>query len=554
MSVVKPRLPPKPADKLLIKECFGRLKDIGILSEKKSIELCESVNGVLNNETPTITDSMKVLHDLEYIYFNDNALLEEIYKSMSNKNFCFLHEINLVIDTQSIYIFQHMGYKNRKDIEFNPTTYYKEQIINCESDIFAIPIGFSMKLDSTDGGHANMLIVKRIRNPLTRVLQSIEVEHFEPHGARYIYNEIETKKIGDMISKLIHKIFDREGIPIDIFTPEMICPRTNKGLQSMVAESDWSGTCTIFSMWYAFKRLTEPEKDAKVVYAEMFKVFDNKNPIEIIKAITHSFVKLVNIDLGKNKVNRRVLSPMKIEDIKLGRIIKQLEDKTYSSNEINISNKVENIYIIKLLNTLKTNETVRTLTISNNIIDNRSMYKIFDALQYNKTLENLYIPHNSIIFNFPTNRIPDLLNIFINLSLKKLDLSNNKIGDKGLLVLAQVLKVNKSIIAIDLSNNMISDNGVALLEESLKTITSIIVISLRNNNLNWYKMYNTNPRLDIEIDNLIDYQIDPMGINSKKPIIKSKKPLSEFIQDTNFMNKYLKYKNKYLSLQSNLSI
>jgi hypothetical protein len=587
MSVVKPLLPPKPADKLLIKECFERLKDIGILSEKKSIELCESVNGVLNNETPTITDSMKVLHDLEYIYFNDDSLIEEIYKSMSNKNFCFLHEINLFIEESKIFIRQHMGYKNRKGIEFNPTTYYEKQIINCESDIFAIPIGFFMNFNSTDG-HANMLIVKRIRDPITRVLQSIEVEHFEPHGARYRHNETETKKIGDMISILIHALFERERIPINIFTPEMICPRNNEGLQSMVSRSDWSGTCEIFSMWYAFKRLTEPEKDAKVVYEEMFKVFDNKNPIEIIKAITHSFVKLVNIDLDKNMINRRVLSPIKIEDIKLGRIIKQLEDKTYSSNEINISNAVENIYIIKLLNTLKTNETVRTLTISNNIIDNRSMYKIFDALQYNKTLENLYIAGNSITFNLPKIQKPDLLKIFINLSLKKLDLSNNNIGDKGLNVLATVLKVNKSIIDLNLSNNNIGDKGASEIAEALKQTKSIDTIDLSNNNIGYigaskiveslrqnrtlehiilynnHMTYSTLFKLNkelgnqwsrIHIDKLVKppLPIKPSSIQSRlKAKIPSISPSIKY-NKSSYEKKYIKYKIKYHALRDTLT-
>lgn len=587
MSIVKPLLPPKPADKLLIKECIGRLKDIGILSEKKSIELCESVNGVLNNDAPTITDSMKVLHDLEYIYFNDDSLIEEIYKSMSNKNFCFLHEINLFIEESIIFIKQHMGYTNKKANIFNPTTYYEEQIINCESDIFAIPIGFEMNFDSKDG-HANMLIVKRIRDPITKVLQSIEVEHFEPHGARYKHNEIETKKIGDMISRLIHTIFDREGIPIDIFTPEMICPRTNKGLQSMVSRSDWSGTCSIFSMWYAFKRLTEPEKDAKVVYAEMFKVFDKESPIEIIKAITHSFVKLVNIDLGKNKVNRRELNPIKIEDIKLGKIIKQLEDKTYSSNEINISNEVENIYIIKLLNTLKTNDNVRTLTISNNIIDNRSIYKICDALQNNKTLESLYIAGNSITFNLPLTLKPDLLKIFINLSLKKLDLSNNNIGDKGLYVLATVLKVNKSIIDLNLSNNNINDIGAEAIARALQINKSIGILNLSNNNigyigtskiaealiqnrtakhiilLNNHMTYFTLFKLNkefreqlsrIHIDPLIK-PVLPLKSPSIQSILKNKIPSnspSTKYNKSSYEKKYIKYKIKYHALRDTLT-
>jgi hypothetical protein len=535
MSVVKPLLPPKPADKLLIKECFGRLKDIGILSEQKSIELCESVNGVLNNETPTITDSMKVLHDLEYIYFNDPALLEEIYKSMSNKNFCFLHQIFLFIDTQLIYMYQHTGYQTRSMTLFKPAIYYKEQIINCDSDIFAIPIGFKIDLSP----HANMLIVKRIRNPITQVLQSIKVEHFEPHGALFNYNEIKTKKIGDMISILIHTLFEREKIPINIFTPEMICPRPNSALQAMVS-GDWGGTCAIFSMWYAFKRLTEPEKDAKVVYAEMFKVFDKKSPIEIIKAITHSFVKLVNIDLDKNMINRREIHSQKIKEIKLGRIIKQLEDKTYSSNEINISDTVEDELIIKLLNALKTNETVRTLTISDNynvnflekiyelfttnktiitlgLLNNTStdyfktlnMFYLFDALQYNKTIKNLNITHNLITFNFSIKEIHDLSDIFTKLSLKTIDisynlinndhslkyllryntslhilnLSNNEMGDIGTIELANGLNSNTTLLEINLSNNNIGDKGLNVLATVLKVNKSIIDLNLSNNNI-----------------------------------------------------------------------
>ena len=59
----------------------------------KLCELIES-NGAIYTTPLTPAESAKLLNDMVHLYFNDNSVVEEIYKSMRSKDLCFLSQIS----------------------------------------------------------------------------------------------------------------------------------------------------------------------------------------------------------------------------------------------------------------------------------------------------------------------------------------------------------------------------------------------------------------------------------------------------------------------------
>jgi len=65
--------------------------------------------------------------------------------------------------------------------------------------------------------------------------------------------------------------------------------------------------------------------------------------------------------------------------------------------------------------------------------------------------------------------------------LKVLNLSNNKIGDRGIEILFSGLSHRNSLSLIDLSHNEISDQGLLSITENLKVNTTLQILSLQAN-------------------------------------------------------------------------
>jgi hypothetical protein len=114
---------------------------------------------------------------------------------------------------------------------------YNSQIANCTSNIIAIPVNFLF----LNSAHANMLIINRSNKT---------IEHFEPHGV-FLKNMEKQEAINKEIDKLILLLF---GDEYAIVHPNDTCPKIQDIVSSVSKE--WGGTCAIFSMVYAIKRLT----------------------------------------------------------------------------------------------------------------------------------------------------------------------------------------------------------------------------------------------------------------------------------------------------------
>lgn len=122
-------------------------------------------------------------------------------------------------------------------------------------------------------------------------------------------------------------------------------------------------------------------------------------------------------------------------------------NKTLTDLELS-GNKISYIGIEFLAEVLKTNNTLKVLNLSGNDIDNQGMDSLANALSYNKTLTCLKVG------------------------------GNNKISDKGIKFLAEVLKTNNTLREMDLSTNNFGIEGVKYLADMLEHNNTLRKVSL----------------------------------------------------------------------------
>jgi len=213
-----------------------------------------------------------------HTYFNDNNLLRAIYQEMAKDyGFCFLHGIIIIGNISNFNFFVLSG---NKYVPFEREKYMSE-IENCKNSIFAIPFGTSE--------HNNMLIVNK---------QDKTFEHFEPHGTHYqgadgeivgMFLETAAKSLKDI---LFHNDSYRY-IP-----PSQLCPTIGfqKELNVRFGSSKFLGSCAIWSMWYAFLRLSSPEKTQEDVYDYAIRNTDLEHLDDFIIYLINGFVSKVNIE------------------------------------------------------------------------------------------------------------------------------------------------------------------------------------------------------------------------------------------------------------------
>ena len=267
------------------------------LSPGKKMRLCERISGIFD-ETKTFNQRITIFQSLMHIWFNSNAILEEIYKTLNNENFCFLHDIYIHINSENktsrISLVKHVSRRFQQDnVDFDINIYKKNQIDACKSEIMAIP--FNFQINNNQSSHANMLII----NTKAKTL-----DHFEPHGTYKGSSNIPQELINTQIDKLIDMLVDRR-----IYTvthPDATCPN----LQGFVRRSEWNGSCAMFTMFYAIKRLLNPEKSHREINTEIETIFmTSPNPVNTIIYITQSLVSLLNINETDMTVNSRQINP-----------------------------------------------------------------------------------------------------------------------------------------------------------------------------------------------------------------------------------------------------
>ena len=112
---------------------------------------------------------------------------------------------------------------------------------------------------------------------------------------------------------------------------------------------------------------------------------------------------------------------------------------------------------------LKVNNTLIELNLSNNKITDEDAQKIFEAIQMNEALENLDISQNEIAHDGTLAICNCLMN---NFTLCKLNLSKNHITDDEAKVLAEAIRESISLQELNVCNNWISKEGVMIMVEA----------------------------------------------------------------------------------------
>jgi Ran GTPase-activating protein (RanGAP) involved in mRNA processing and transport len=131
-------------------------------------------------------------------------------------------------------------------------------------------------------------------------------------------------------------------------------------------------------------------------------------------------------------------------------------------------------------NALANNESIEELTIIQCHLDLNAIKTLVQSLKTNKTLKFLDLRDNSI----DSIKATALAEIFVeNKSLKKINLAYNIIDDIGVKALSQTLKLNETLNRIYLNYNSIGNDGAKALAEMLEKNASIKEIDLTHNNI-----------------------------------------------------------------------
>ena len=288
-----------------IQGCMEKIREMDV-PERKKIQLCSVLAGIenSNNEEAKLEEWYEFLD----IFFNDNSILEEIYKKMKTNGLCFLNKIGIDFDEDEdktdFFVLKHVGKHDQQILnDWNPQIYYETNIRECTQPLMAIPINLIGTYDS----HSNMLIITKKEDKKT----TWEIEHFEPNGREQDNEEYD---VNEEVDKLVHDIlkhdpeYNKDNVKIT--HPNELCKlttKTNKVLQQILLNNTkYEGSCTIFSMWYSFNRILYPEKESEQIYKEMNQtLLSSKNPSQTIENIILSFVSLINI--GPRRMEHRML-------------------------------------------------------------------------------------------------------------------------------------------------------------------------------------------------------------------------------------------------------
>ena len=169
----------------------------------------------------------------------DNALITVYHENIEN--------IKIAVTTYKLYA--HAGRVNESYEVLDVNRYKKDEIDNCLArtsgqtflPLICIPINMP--------GHANMLIADPNRK---------EIEHFDPHGANFIgsnYRKL-NRKIEQDTRHICNLLF-----PGYTYVARSSASNFQAELNYRFEDSIYAGTCTVWSLWYAYLRLSNPKRE-----------------------------------------------------------------------------------------------------------------------------------------------------------------------------------------------------------------------------------------------------------------------------------------------------
>lgn len=108
-----------------------------------------------------------------------------------------------------------------------------------------------------ESGHQNMLIID---------LKNRSAERFEPNGPSFLYSYDQTRKIDKFLERYLK---DEFGADFQYQGPNEVCPYIRHGVQSKQKHIGKGGFCVVWSTYYAYFRMLNPDIDPKIANQAM---------------------------------------------------------------------------------------------------------------------------------------------------------------------------------------------------------------------------------------------------------------------------------------------
>jgi len=229
----------------------------------------------LNKKGENILNTFLGFREIEAIFY--------LYLFKKYKSSCFLYneDVKFRVLGLNINIKTRVSKENEK--------LYKEQI-NVLASVFAECVLRNVKTiivpitiyDNKDVTHANILVYRKKFN---------QIEHFEPHGNYFMWEEKRSAKIKKPLLKfvsIVNDILKENGkTPISYIASEEVCP-TEEGLQSLETASqllptneiDTEGYCISWNMFFTELCLANPNIESKKLLDIISNYFKDKSNIE----------------------------------------------------------------------------------------------------------------------------------------------------------------------------------------------------------------------------------------------------------------------------------
>jgi hypothetical protein len=233
---------------------------------------------------------LKFIDQKQYINL---SFMEIIYKTLQHlyPQSCFLHPISIAWEdknnrfntltanqenmrnvalTTTYNIYTHAGRVNESSEVLDVNRYKKDEIDKCFARTSGQKVLPLICIPMSIPGHANMLIIDPNRK---------EIEHFDPHGANFLdYNYIKlNKKIEHDARHICNLLF-----PGYTYIPRSDASNFQSVLNNRFQDSIHGGTCAVWSLWYAYLRLSNPksERDDIIGYARKLLQENNFSGLE----------------------------------------------------------------------------------------------------------------------------------------------------------------------------------------------------------------------------------------------------------------------------------
>ncbi len=240
------------------------------LLERKAVE-----GGIPNFVGVSLIESMFYLY-LFKKYGNNCFLIDNFSRYAPNEMLGEILGLALVIRPNYTEQMMKQNVNYMKNVAINLV-----KCIERDSDIIIIPITLIFKFnEQNEGGHANILVYRKKYN---------HIEHFEPHGSKYIgkHSDSFVKSINTLLRifvECINQELDNRGAfadgeekPIVLVESDKVCPylagfqyHEERSSFMKIVEKEGGGYCSVWSMFFTELCLRNPHMTSNEIISYVF--------------------------------------------------------------------------------------------------------------------------------------------------------------------------------------------------------------------------------------------------------------------------------------------